>query len=350
MEHLKATFHQALADPSEELIRFEEGHVHIHEGHWAPQDLLLAIGEDAYEEQFRNWLASYRERLVERGNEILEQFDQHGRFKALKSSYQRDAIVPFVGAGMSMPSKYPSWTGFLKKLRTRTAIAENALNAMLDKGEYEEAAQTLADALGKARFNEQVENTFGAEQTLEGPVQLLPYIFKRSAITTNFDDVLKRCYENAGRAFSETLLGTQAQEFPRVLATGKPFLTKLHSSATSAFNRVLTKQEYDQAYADPQTLRRVIETLCSRTLLFMGCSLTVDRLLSCMKDLTIEKGNYGVARHYALLSAPDNDLDRHAREAALVDFNIYPIWYSKGEDSWEIEALLHLLADGVVQW
>lgn len=350
MEHLKAAFHQALADPAEELVRIEDGHVHIHDGHWAPQDLLLAIGKEAYEKEFRSWLVSYREQLLERGREILAHFDQEGRFRALKSAYLRDAVVPFVGAGMSMPSKYPSWTGFLRKLCTRTAIEEEDLNAMLAQGKFEEAAQALADALGKARFNEQVENTFGGEQALSGPVQLFPHVFKCSAITTNFDDVLKRCYENAGFAFSETLLGTQAQEFPRVLATGKPFLTKLHGSATSALNRVLTKQEYDLAYADPKTLQRVIETLCSRTLLFMGCSLTVDRLLSCMKEHTLAKGNDGVARHYAFLSAPDADVERHAREEALVEFNIYPIWYAKDEDSSEIEALLHLLADGVVQW
>ena len=350
MEHLKTTFHQALADPAEDLIRFEDGHVHIHEGHWAPQDLLFGMGEDAYEKEFRSWLANYREQLQERAREILEQFDQNERFNALKAAYKRDAVVPFIGAGMSMPSGYPSWTGFLKKLRARTGIDEAVLNEMLARGEYEEAAQALADALGQARFNEHVENTFGIDQPLNGPVQLLPYIFKRSAITTNFDDVLKRCYEAAECAFAETLLGTLAQEFPKVLATGKPFLTKLHGSATSVFNRVLTKREYDQAYADPHTLQRVMKTLCSRTLLFIGCSLSVDRLLTCMRDHVKSEGSEGVARHYALLASPDADAERHQREAALAEFNIYPIWYAQGDDSAEIEALLQLLADGVVQW
>ncbi len=350
MEHLKSTFHLALADPAEELIRFEDGHVHINDGHWAPEDLLLAMGLEAYEKEFRSWLANYRDLLIERAREILKQYEQEDLFDALKATYRNDAVVPFVGAGMSMSSGYPGWSKFLKRLRAKTSIAENALAAMLKRGEYEEAAQALAGELGSIRFNQQVEITFGTEKPLAGPVQLLPYIFKRAAITTNFDDVIKRCYESAGSAFSETLLGTQAEEFPRVLATGKPFLTKLHGSATSAANRVLTKQEYDKAYADPKTLQRVVKTLCSRTLLFMGCSLTVDRVLTCMRDHIKAEGNDGVARHYAFLGAPEIDVDRHEREAVLAEFNIFPIWYNQDEDDLSIEALLHLLADGVVQW
>jgi hypothetical protein len=350
VEHLKATFHQALADPAEELVRVEEGQVHIYEGRWAPHDLLKAMGPEAYEKEFRSWLASYRERLIDRANELLDQYDQAGRFNALKAVYKRDAVVPFVGAGMSMPSNYPSWTGFLKKLRARTPITEAALNSMLDRGEYEEAAQAVANALGVALFNEQVRNTFGETKPLEGPIQLFPYIFKGPVITTNFDDVLKRCYEEAKLPFSETLLGTQSQEFPSVLATAKPFLTKLHGSATSAANRVLTKDEYDRAYADPKTLQRVVKALCTRTLLFTGCSLTVDRLLKLFKEHVEAEGHEGGSHHYAFLSAPPTDAEMRAREAALIEHNIYPIWYAKGEDSWEIESLLHLLADGVVQW
>ncbi len=350
MEHLKSTFHLALADPAEELIRFEDGRVHIYEGHWAPQDLLLAMGADAYEKEFRSWLVDYRDQLLERGRATLKQFDQEGRFNALKASYRRDAIVPFVGAGMSMPSNYPGWTRFLTKMCARTNIEESALNAMLALGEYEEAAQALADAMGAARFNEHFENTFGCENVLEGPVQLLPYLFKGPVVTTNFDDVLKRCYEQVNCAFVETLLGPQAQEFSKVLATEKPFLTKLHGSATSVFNRVLTKVEYDQAYAGTRTLQRVVKALCTRTLLFLGCSLSVDRLLVCLRDHVATEGYEGVARHYAFVSAPSTVAELQEREAALVAFSIYPIWYNKGEDSSEIEALLHLLADGVVQW
>lgn len=352
VEHLKATFHQALADPAEGLIRFEDGHVHIHEGHWAPQDLLLGMGQEAYEKEFRSWLADYREQLLERAREILEQFEQEERFNALKAVYKRDAVVPFVGAGMSQPSGYPGWPAFLHKLWAKLGRQKDDLDAMLRKGEYEEAAQELADALTPHVFNEHVENTFGQRRPLTGPIQLLPRLFAGAVVTTNFDEVLHECYENAGKPFSEILLGSKAHEFQRVIAAGRPFLTQLHGSARSAADRVLTKSEYDHAYADPRTIQRVVKALCSRTLLFMGCSLSVDRLLTCVKDHVVAEGHDAVARHYAFVGLPDGTdaTARQAKETELARANIYPIWYVKGEDSWEIESLLNLLADGVAAW
>lgn len=352
MEYLKATFHQALADPVEELVRVEEGQVHIYEGRWTPHDLLKAMGSEAYEKEFRSWLANHREQLLERGRELLEEFDQEERFNALRAVYRRDAVVPFVGAGMSQPSGYPGWPGFLHKLWAKLGRKKDDLDAMLARGEYEEAAQALADALTPHVFNEQVENTFGQRRPLAGPVQLLPHLFAGAVVTTNFDDALHECYENAARPFSETLLGTKAQEFQRVMATGRPFLTQLHGSAKSRADRVLTKSEYDQAYADPGSIQRVVRALCSRTLLFMGCSLSVDRLLMCLRNHVVAEGHDAVARHYAFVGLPAGTgaAERQAKEAVLAGANIYPIWYVKGEDSWEIESLLHLLADGVVQW
>jgi hypothetical protein len=352
VEHLKVIFHEELADPTGTLVRFEKGEIHINDGRWAPHDVLLAMGPAAYEREFRSWLANYREQLLDRGRQLLGEFDQEERFNALKAVYGRDAVVPFVGAGMSQPSGYPGWPAFLHKLWAKLGRNKDDLDAMLGRGEYEEAAQELADALTPHVFNEHVENTFGQRRPLVGPVQLLPHLFAGAVVTTNFDEVLHESYENVGKPFSETLLGTKAQEFQRVLATGRPFLTQLHGSARFSADRVLTKSEYDHAYADPKTIQRVVKALCSRTLLFMGCSLSVDRLLTCVKAHVAAEGHDAVARHYAFVGLPagTDAATRQAKESELARANIYPVWYVKGEDSWEIESLLHLLANGVVAW
>src|SRR5690606_28403356 len=100
------------------------------------------------------------EELIESAQNILDEFGLQDRFGKLKEVFGRGAVVPFVGAGMSVPSGYPGWTAFLKQQIRETAIDPDEFDKMLRAGQYEDAAQSLSDALGPA-FNEAVENAFG---------------------------------------------------------------------------------------------------------------------------------------------------------------------------------------------
>jgi hypothetical protein len=58
--------------------------------------------------------------------------------------------------------------------------------------QYEKAAQLLSDRMGADVFAEAIQNAFGLRlKTLKGPVMLLPFIFRRGCLTTNFDYVLE---------------------------------------------------------------------------------------------------------------------------------------------------------------
>lgn len=346
MEYLKSLFNEELG--SGENLYVDKGRVHIRERHWSPEEVLDAFGPETYEEVFDNWLADRREQLLARAEEILDQYDQRDRFSMLKATFTRGAVMPFIGAGLSMSSEYPGWTKFLHKLRRQTDVQEGHLGGLLTQGDYEGAAQLLADSLGVA-FNEEIENTFGCERELRGPVQLLPYIFPSAVATTNFDDVLKRCYENAARPFSEIVSGADADELPRCLGAGKPVLIKMHGKSNTGRGRILIKTEYDAAYVQNGMLQRVVQTLCARTLLFMGCSLSVDRLLTAIKAYVAAEGHDRVPRHYAFLAAPADEEARRTWRTALANCNIYPIWYPEGDHDDSIEALLYFLADGAVE-
>ena len=173
-------------------------------------------------------------------------------------------------------------------------------------------------------------------------------MFEPCVITTNFDDVLKRCYENADKPFREILLGADSPDLPRYLGRKDKVLVKLHGKATTGRGRILTLKEYQAHYGDDASLGSRIEEICQSTLLFVGCSLSIDRTLMAMRELVATKGHDKAVRHYAFLSL-NNDEDRLARRDQLAHANIFPIWYPDEEDHDEcIEALLHKLADGVV--
>lgn len=343
MKHLKPIFVDALAQ--EQNLYVDKGRVHIRNKHWAPDEILEGLLDpDAYNDLFLDWVQERKEEFIESAKTILDEYGLQDRFGKLKEVYARGAVVPFVGAGLSVSSGYPGWTAFLKQHLRETAINPDEFDQILRAGQYEEAAQKLADALGPA-FNEAVENAFGRSRDISGCVQLLPHVFDSCVITTNFDDVTKRCYEAVGKPFSEELSGEHSRELPRKLAEGKRILLKLHGTSTSPRGRILTAAEYQKHYGDGEELQKAIEAICSKTLLFVGCSLTVDRTLTAMKAFVRANGHDNIARHYAFLPAPANDADKNARRDALIECNVYPIWYPAGAHDESIEALLLALME-----
>jgi len=325
----------------------EEGEVDVAGYTFSRDNILKELEEEGYKEAFADWLQQRQIENLSRAEEILSLHDNRARFNRLKEIYARGAVIPFVGAGMSMPSDYPGWTKFLYQVLDETKVSKADFAEAIAKGQYEEAAQMLSDALPAGCFLEQVENAFGANQDIYGVVQRLPKIFKQAVVTTNFDNVLNRCYENANFNFEEELLGPNAEELPRALGENRRVLVKLHGKANSSRNRILTKNEYDNHYQDEQALESVIEAISNRTLLFLGCSLTVDRTVQCLARIVARKGHEHVPRHYAFLKLNEGE-DRLARRDQLAAGNIYPIWYTDDHDE-SIEALLEKLAEGVNQ-
>ena len=146
MKHLRPIFADALAQ--EQNLFVEKGRVHIRNKHWAPDEILEGLLDtDAYDDLFLDWVQERKEELIESAKTILDDNGLQDRFGNLKEVYARGAVVPFVGAGLSVSSGYPGWTAFLKQHIRETAIDPEEFDQILCAGQYEEAAQRLADAL-----------------------------------------------------------------------------------------------------------------------------------------------------------------------------------------------------------
>lgn len=342
MDYLIPVFHEDLKDESRCYV--DQGRVFIGGQYWVPEDVLKLISEDKYREVFGDWVEERKEIMIQLADDFLQEFEQEDRFNKLKKSYKNNSVIPFVGAGLSQPSGYPMWTPFLKCLEKHTSVTKEQLEEWLTKGEYEEAAQELAKELGPA-FSEELENAFGIKRELSGVVQLLPSLFDCPVITTNYDNVLKRAYEQENKHFEETIPGYLAADLAKYLASGDRVLVKLHGTAMTGLGRVLTLDEYNKFYDKDNVIRSVITSVCTKTLLFLGCRLSIDRTLIAMKAFAEAKGHESAPRHYAFLSAPDTQEQRNEKRQQLAESNIYPIWYSGGDHDQAVEALLHKLKE-----
>ena len=173
-------------------------------------------------------------------------------FEELKRSCQRGFVMPFVGAGMSKSAGLPEWKEYLVSLCDDAELARDAILDRLEtQGDYEGAMNDIVERLTLNRFERDFERCFQIPETITGAVSLLPKLFDCSVITTNFDRVLERVYENEGKVFVEKVTGRgRTNAFFRAIPAGERYLLKLHGNIDNAAERVLNKAEYDTAYGN----------------------------------------------------------------------------------------------------
>jgi hypothetical protein len=335
MDYLLPIFNEYLND---------EGEIEIAGYTFLRDAVLHEMENDGYMQAFNEWVQERQYNNLQNAQEILSQFDNEDRFNKLKEIYSRGAVVPFIGAGLSIPSGYPGWTSFLYKMLDETRLIRSDFDDLIKGGLYEEAAQCLFDNLPAGCFTEHVENVFAHKRDLAGVIQKLPFVFTNAVITTNFDTLLQRGYQDNKLDFDEVLLGSEALDLPKILGENKRVLVKLHGKANSSKNRILTKDEYDKHYENEHELEKVIDTISNKTLLFIGCSLSIDRTIKCMKKIVKKHGIEKIPRHYAFLRLNDEN-ERLDRRDFLAEANIHPIWYKDDHDEC-IEALLEKLLEG----
>lgn len=251
---------------------------------------------------------------------------------------RRQGLIPFVGAGLSVPFDYPDWKSFLRASADRARVTHDVEKA-LARSDYEGAAQRIEDAIGEPAFDRLIRQAFGRDiepgAQLSAAVRLLPRLAPGPVITTNFDHVLETVFKEAGKTFELPLWGARAQLAFDALAEDYPVLLKLHGDALDP-DRVFTRRQYALHYgaADntgfdsgkplPQLLLRLF---LSRALLFLGCSLDGDRTI----ELLAASNKTGAqVPHFGVIPYPASPMIAQRAEF-LRAHGIYPIWYAAGE-------------------
>ncbi len=313
---------------------------------WPPADVLQTMAPRDYEAHFLDWVSSQKQNAKDRAREFLERFNCLDRFNRLHTQLDRQSVIPFVGAGLSRPTGFPLWGEFLEGLTADYPAIADQVRAHLAAFRYEEAAQLVLDRMGSDVFAEAVQNAFGSRiKVLKGPVQLLPLIFRRGCLTTNFDYVLSRIYEVSGCPLKGEFVGGRLNEAPRRLADEPHCLLRLHGEADSAQGRVLTGSEYSACYGDGGNYREILKLLLANTsLLFLGCSLSFDRTVHALREIK-QAAVVEAPRHFAFLPLTEAT-DREVRRSELGQADIHPIWYPPQDHDQAIEDLLISLMEG----
>ena len=219
------------------------------------------------------------------------------------------SVVPFVGAGTSIAYGMPGWKNFLDYLgkfvvreSAMTPRQESSLRRALKKGHLEDAAQLLYDALGEPKFRTALQSRFRLNnQSVSTPLRRIVELSNGLILTTNYDRVVEGAwqasFEQLGvRREVAQLLSTSKDDLGRALTGGGHAVLKLHGDVDRPESWVLTKDHYAAMYADPAFRRFLSRFFSAHVPLFIGCSMTEERLLDAMR----EDGCVG----YAILATP----------------------------------------------
>jgi hypothetical protein len=122
-------------------------------------------------------------------------------------------------------------------------------------------------------------------------------------------------------------------------------LLRLHGEGEGPDGRVLTTAEYDAAYGTDGVLPDILSAIVGlRSLLFLGCSLQMDRTVSALRTLRA-RAVVQPPRHFAFLPYPSAD-QRKQRRQLLSEAEIHPIYYPANNHDQCIEDLLVTLTEG----
>jgi hypothetical protein len=262
-------------------------------------------------------------------------------------------VIPFVGAGMSAPFRFPQWGSLLEQLAK--PHQRDQITRLVASGEFERAAQILHEK-GRAadRLQEAIQQTFGRSipkhEIEKSAVAFLPYITAGPVITTNYDRVLESAFDFAGCGFKRILLGSDPDEIVPAIQRNERVLFKIHGDCETRRALTLTFSSYENAYrgAGGRAAREKLEGMLpvlvmNRPLLFLGCSLGTDRTLQVVREVHDKHASIG---HYAILAA-DYDMEAFQRRVdEMVNLGIRVLWYLPGEFV-EIGRLLRELLDAV---
>ena len=264
-------------------------------------------------------------------------------------------VLPFVGAGLSIPFGFRSWRDFLLGM-AQTPDLRQKISERISRGEYEEAAQDLLEALGDLDFRDALSMEFGEQKSkavsIKGAVSYLPRLASGPVITTNFDRVLEKVFEASGARFEERIWGGRVRMAQKAVAQNKRYLLKLHGDVEDDVDRVLTLNEYETHYGVPngaskidfnKPLPRLLQMLLTnRPVLFLGCSLHYDRIVKFIQALG---GSEAGLLHYAVLEHP-GDTEFFKMNQTFSSYGIRRIWYPQGQHEC-VELILEYLSTAI---
>lgn len=254
-------------------------------------------------------------------------------FKELYEEARNLNIIPYVGAGLSVPFQFPTWPNTIKQIAS--LVDDDSFISEINKiaaAEPIEAAERLSEKIGLQTIFQSLKTLFSkdinADQLNNEAASILPLLFGTGyTITTNYDHVLEKAYSFRGKPFERVITPSRIATWQTAQQRNLHVLFKVHGDVSEniAEDIVFTKQQYSNAYGKTGLARNYLSSILNnRVLLFLGCSLEQDWIIDLLKEITADNQN----KHFTIINCSAENRD--CRRKQLDDSGIRAILYPEG--------------------
>ncbi len=257
-------------------------------------------------------------------------------------------VAIFAGAGLSRAAGYVDWRSLLRDIATELKLDIDRETDLIAIAQYH-----LNEKRHRGRLNQAIVEELAGSATPTRTHRILARLPISTAWTTNYDQLLERSFDDAGKIVDVKL----SQENLAHTKRGRDVvLYKMHGCVTQPHEAVVTKDDYEQyEKRRPLFVESLKGDLIAKTFLFIGFSFTdpnIDYILSRVRVLL----GANVREHFCLMRMPEpparmigrkkaeyeyEQRKTTLRQADLMRFGIETVWI---DDYSQVEPVLSALS------
>lgn len=236
---------------------------------------------------------------------------------------REDAAALFVGAGISVGAGFVDWKSLLREVAEDLGLDVAREQDLIGLAQFH-----VNHRQGRDRINQLLIDHFIEDVALTENHRLIASLPIRAIWTTNYDDLIEKGLEQAGKRAD---IKRRESDFATTRRNSDAVIYKMHGDKTDPAEAILTKEDYETYHKNRELFTTALKgDLVTKTFLFIGVSFTdpnIGYILGRVKQLL--EGNS--RQHYCLIKRPksgecgDDDYSCNRFEHWLADLRRYKV-------------------------
>lgn len=227
----------------------------------------------------------------------------------LVANLREHSVVPFIGAGFSIPSGLPSWSELLVQLLDEFEEDDQAMHIKEKFRSGELTALTIPELYNLLNAKKYplllfLKTRLGRNARPNAYHDLLCNLGCRTVVTTNFDNLIEDGFTSRGVQVEKIWKNEHLAFYDENRAVQ---VLKVHGSIDDIDTVVFSKSDYDAFKQERALVYHLLSTVfLTRTVLFLGTSLSDPHLIDMLEEIRSRIGPF-MRTHYAVMYHPSRD-------------------------------------------